>query len=38
MHGMPKQYSWLANQPIRRKLILAFGLVLGLFVLSVDLA
>ncbi|MEO6250275.1 MAG: response regulator [Luteimonas sp.] len=34
MHGMPKQYSWLANQPIRRKLILAFGLVLGLFVLS----
>lgn len=34
MHGMPKQYSWLANQPIRRKLIFAFGLVLGLFVLS----
>jgi CheY-like chemotaxis protein len=34
MHGMPKHYSWLANQPIRRKLLLAFGLVLGLFVLS----
>ncbi|HVR81368.1 MAG TPA: CHASE3 domain-containing protein, partial [Luteimonas sp.] len=34
MHGMPKQSSWLANQPIRRKLILAFGLVIGLFVLS----
>ena len=34
MHGMPKQYSWLANQPIRRKLLFAFGLVLGLFVLS----
>jgi CheY-like chemotaxis protein len=34
MHVISKQYSWLANQPIRRKLLLAFGLVLGLFVLS----
>jgi CheY-like chemotaxis protein len=31
---MLKQYSWLANQPIRRKLLFAFGLILGLFVLS----
>ena len=34
MQGMAKQSSWLANQPMRSKLVLAFGLVLGLFVLS----
>jgi CheY-like chemotaxis protein/CHASE3 domain sensor protein len=30
----PRKYSWLANLPIRYKIILAIGLLLGLFLLT----
>ncbi len=30
----PKKNSWLADQPIQRKMMLAIGLLLGLFLLT----
>ncbi|KRE99976.1 histidine kinase [Frateuria sp. Soil773] len=30
----PRRYSWLAHQPISRKILLAIGLLLGLFLLT----
>ncbi|HZX71272.1 MAG TPA: CHASE3 domain-containing protein [Rhodanobacter sp.] len=34
MHPIPSKRSWLADQPLQRKIMLAIGLLLGLFLLT----
>ncbi|HEX5306591.1 MAG TPA: response regulator [Dyella sp.] len=33
-HSQPRQYSWLAHQPIQRKMMLAIALMLALFMIA----